>query len=168
MLHKNLMKLALLSASFFTLQASTKLIAEIGKRAMERTYAMIKPDAVAAKNAGKIIDLIEQNGFEIVGMKKMQFTKALAEKFYEVHASKPFFGPMTTFITSGPVVALVLKKDNAIADWRKLLGATNPANADVGTIRKMYGKNIDNNAGHGSDAPETAEQEIKLIFSELQ
>lgn len=135
---------------------------------MELTFAMIKPDAVAAKNAGKIIDLIEQNGFEIVGMKKMNFSKELAEKFYDVHREKPFFGAMTTFITSGPVVAMVLKKDNAIADWRKLIGATNPAQADVGTIRKMYGKNIDNNAAHGSDATETASREIALIFPELK
>lgn len=135
---------------------------------MELTFAMIKPDAVAAKNAGKIIDLIEQNGFEVVGMKKMNFSKELAEKFYDVHREKPFFGAMTTFITSGPVVAMVLKKDNAIADWRKLIGATNPAQADVGTIRKMYGKNIDNNAAHGSDATETASREIALIFPELK
>lgn len=135
---------------------------------MERTFAMIKPDAVLAKNAGKIIDLIEQNGFEIVGMKKMSFSKDLAEHFYDVHKERPFFGAMTTFITSAPVVALVLQKDNAIADWRKLIGATNPAQADVGTIRKMYGKNIDNNAAHGSDAPETAAREIALIFPELK
>lgn len=135
---------------------------------MERTFAMIKPDAVAAKNAGKIIDIIEQNGFDIVGMKKMHFTKDLAEHFYDIHKEKPFFGAMTSFITSGPVVALVLEKENAIADWRTLIGATNPVNAQVGTIRKMFGKNIDNNAAHGSDASETATREIGLIFPELK
>lgn len=135
---------------------------------MEKTYAMIKPDAVAAKYTGAIINLIELNGFEITAMKKMQFSKDLAETFYAEHKEKPFFGPMTQFITSGPVIALVLKKENAVADWRKLIGVTNPQNADVGTIRKMYGKNLDNNAVHGSDALATAEREIKLVFPELK
>lgn len=134
---------------------------------MERTFAMIKPDAVAAKNSGKIIDLIEQNGFTIVGMEKTQLSKAKVEQFYAVHSARPFFGEMVNFITSGPVVIMALEKDNAVKAWRDLMGATNPTDAAPGTIRKLFGANIGNNAAHGSDALETAQEEIKLFFPNL-
>lgn len=135
--------------------------------AVERTFAIIKPDAVAAKNSGKIIDMIEAHGFNIVGMRKMQLTKELAEKFYAVHSARPFFGELTSFISSGPVIVMVLEKENAIADWRKLMGETNPANAAAGTLRKLFGTNIGDNAVHGSDAAETASFELGLFFPDL-
>lgn len=134
--------------------------------AIEKTYGMIKPEAVRTCKTGKIIDRIEQEGFKIASMKKMQMTKELAERFYEVHKEKPFFGKLVESIIAGPIIAMVLEKDNAIAAWRELMGATDPAKAAENTIRKLYGKNITHNATHGSDAPETAETEIKIIFGE--
>jgi len=134
---------------------------------MERTYAMIKPDAVKACYTGEIISRIESEGFMIVAMKKMRMSKELAELFYEVHRQKPFFEELVESIISGPVVAMVLERDEAIAAWRELMGATNPAEAAEGTIRKLYGSSITDNATHGSDSPETAETEIRLIFPEL-
>lgn len=134
---------------------------------MEKTFAIIKPDAVKAKNSGKIIDRIEHEGFTIVGMKKLQMTKAQAESFYDVHAGKGFFEGLTSFMSSGPVIVMVLEKANAIKAWRDLMGATNPANAEANTLRNLYGVNIDNNATHGSDAPETAKVEINFFFPEL-
>lgn len=135
---------------------------------MQRTFAMIKPDAVAARNSGKIIDLIEKNGFTIVRMQKATLTKPQVETFYGVHKERPFFGEMVNFITSGPVVILALEKDNAIQAWRDLMGTTDPAKAAEGTIRKLFGANIGNNAVHGSDAPETAQQELALFFPDLK
>lgn len=135
---------------------------------MERTFAIIKPDAVAAGNSGKIIDRIEREGFKIVAMKKIWMTKKMAEGFYAVHKDKPFFNDLTTFMSSGPSIVMILEKENAIADWRKLMGATNPANAEEGTLRKEFGKNIDNNAVHGSDAPETAAQETRYFFADIE
>lgn len=135
---------------------------------MQRTFAMIKPDAVAAGNSGKIIDLIEKNGFKIVGMYKTILTKPQVETFYAVHNQRPFFGEMVSFITSGPVVLLALEKENAIQAWRDLMGATDPSKADQGTIRKLFGTSIGNNAVHGSDAPETAQQELALFFPNLK
>lgn len=134
---------------------------------MSRTFAMIKPDAVKAKNAGHIIARIEQEGFTIKGMKKIHMSKALAESFYAVHAARPFYGELVEFITSGPVVALVLEKENAVPAWRDLMGATNPAQAAEGTIRKLYATSIGENAAHGSDSDENAEAEIRLVFPEL-
>lgn len=135
---------------------------------MEKTFAIIKPDAVAKGYSGKIIDRIEKEGFKIVAMKKIHMTKKMAEGFYAVHRDKPFFNDLTTFMSSNPCIVMVLKKENAIADWRKLMGATNPANAEAGTLRKEFGANIDNNAVHGSDAPETAEQEIRYFFADIE
>ncbi len=135
---------------------------------MEKTFAIIKPDAVAAGNSGKIIDRIEKEGFKIVAMKKIWMTKKMAEGFYAVHKDKPFFNDLTTFMSSGPSIVMILEKENAIADWRKLMGATNPANAEEGTLRKEFGKNIDNNAVHGSDAPETAAQETRYFFADIE
>ncbi|MGB9731127.1 MULTISPECIES: nucleoside-diphosphate kinase [Calditerrivibrio] len=135
---------------------------------MEKTFAIIKPDAVAAGYSGRIIDRIEKEGFKIVAMKKIWMTKKMAEGFYAVHKDKPFFDALTTFMSSGPSIVMILEKENAIADWRKLMGATNPANAEEGTLRKEFGKNIDNNAVHGSDAPETAAQETRYFFADIE
>lgn len=132
---------------------------------MERTYAMIKPDAVKAGNAGNIIARIEAEGFKIVGMKKIHVTLAQAQAFYAVHKARPFFGELTEFLASGPVVAMVLEKSDAIKAWRELMGATNPEQAAPNTMRKLYAKNIGENAVHGSDAPETAAQEIPFFFA---
>lgn len=134
----------------------------------ERTFAMIKPDAVAAKNAGKIIDLIEQNGFTIIGMRKINIDKAKAEQFYAVHKERPFFGELVSFVTSGPVIVMALEKDNAVKAWRDLMGATDSRKADEGTIRNLFGTDIGKNAAHGSDAPETAKIELALFFPELK
>lgn len=135
---------------------------------MERTFAIIKPDAVERKITGKIIQRIEENGFNIIAMKKLWLTKKEAEGFYAVHKGKPFFDSLTNYMSSGPCIAMVLEKENAIADWRKLMGATNPANADAGTIRKEFAVDLEKNSVHGSDAPETAEYEIKYFFSNLE
>lgn len=132
---------------------------------MERTYAMIKPDAVKAGNAGKIIARIEAEGFKIVGMKKICVSLEQAQLFYAVHKTRPFFGELTDFLASGPVVAMVLERTNAIKEWRDLMGATNPAQAEPNTIRKLYAASIGENAVHGSDAPETAAQEIAFFFA---
>ena len=135
---------------------------------LEKTFAIIKPDAVAAKNTGKIIDRIEAEGFVIKGMKKVHLSKAVAEKFYFVHRDRPFYNDLTSFMSSGPCVVMCLEKENAIRAWRDLMGATNPAAAAEGTLRKQFGKNIDNNAVHGSDAPETAAEEVAFFFSALE
>ena len=132
---------------------------------LERTYAMIKPDAVAAGNSGKIIDLIEKHGFRIVAMKKLRMTKDQGEAFYAVHKERPFFNSLVTFMTEGPIVALVMERADAVKQWRDLMGATNPANAAEGTIRKLYATSIERNAAHGSDAPETAAEETRFFFS---
>ena len=132
--------------------------------AVERTFAIIKPDAVRKKVAGQIINRIEEAGLEIVAMKKMQLTETGAQGFYAVHKERPFFGDLVKFMTSGPVVALILEGDGAIKKWRTLMGATNPADADEGTLRKQFATNIERNAVHGSDAPETAAVEIAYYF----
>jgi nucleoside-diphosphate kinase len=135
--------------------------------AIERTYAMIKPGAVQRGQDKAIIDRIKQEGFSIVAMKKLNMTKDLAEKFYDVHKEKPFFDEIVAGLCSGPVVAIILEKENAINAWRELMGVTNPAEAAEGTIRKLYGVTITDNATHGSDGPETAKTEIALLFPEL-
>lgn len=132
---------------------------------MQRTFAIIKPDAVAKGYTGQILAMIEGAGFKIAGMRKTRLSKAQAEGFYAVHKERPFFGGLVTFMTEGPVVVLVLEKENAIADWRALMGATNPANAAEGTIRKKFAENVERNCVHGSDAPETAAAEIPFFFS---
>ena len=116
-------------------------------------------------NAGKIIALIEANDFKILGMKKTKLSRTQAEGFYAVHKAKPFFSGLIDFMTEGPVVVLALERENAIAKWREVMGATNPANAAEGTIRKQFATNIERNAVHGSDAPETAAVEIPFFFS---
>ena len=132
---------------------------------MERTFAIIKPDAVAAGKAGAILAKIEENGFKIRGMKMTRLSQAQAEGFYAVHKERAFFNGLVTFMTEGPVVVLALERENAIAKWRELMGATNPANAAEGTIRKQFAENIERNAVHGSDAPETAAVEIPFFFA---
>lgn len=135
---------------------------------MEKTFAIIKPDAVRKNITGKIFAKIEENGFNIVAMKKLWLTKKQAEGFYAVHKGRPFFESLTEYMSSAPCVAMVLEKDGAIAAWRKLMGATNPANAEPGTIRKEFAVTLEQNSVHGSDAPETAEYEIKYFFSALE
>ncbi|MGE4344472.1 MAG: nucleoside-diphosphate kinase [Geoalkalibacter sp.] len=135
---------------------------------MERTFAIIKPDAFAAGNAGKIIARIYDEGFKIIGLKKLYMSKVEAEGFYYVHKKRPFFGELTDFMSSGPCVVMVLEAEGAIKKWRDLMGATNPAEAAEGTLRKGFGCNIGENATHGSDAPETAAFEIPYFFSGLE
>jgi len=131
------------------------------------TFAMIKPDAVAAKNSGKIIDMIEQDGFEIVRMQKVIIAQELAEEFYAEHAEKPFFAELVEFVISAPVIIMALHKDDAIDAWRKLIGATDPAKADHNTIRKLYGTSIGNNAVHGSADSASAATELEMFFPDL-
>ncbi|WP_026839795.1 nucleoside-diphosphate kinase [Citrifermentans bremense] len=135
---------------------------------MERTFAIIKPDAVERNVTGKVLAMIEEGGFKIVGMKKIRLSKCQAEGFYYVHKERPFFGDLCAFMSRGPVIALVLEKENAIADWRGLMGATNPANAEAGTIRKALGVSIEENTVHGSDSPESACYEIPYFFNQLE
>jgi nucleoside-diphosphate kinase len=135
---------------------------------MERTFAIIKPDAVRATNAGAILSRIEQAGFRIVAMRLQHLSKAEAEGFYAVHAQRPFFGSLTDFMSSGPCVLLCLEAPEAIKQWRALMGATDPAKADPGTLRKEFGQSIEFNATHGSDAPETAAFELGYFFRGLE
>jgi nucleoside-diphosphate kinase len=135
---------------------------------MERTFAIIKPDAVERGLAGKIITKIEEAGFTIAGMKKIHLSRAQAEGFYYVHKERPFFNDLCSFMSRSPVIVMCLQKENAIADWRTLMGATNPANAEPGTIRKEFAKNIEENSSHGSDAPETAAFEIPYFFNSFE
>ena len=128
----------------------------------------MKPDAVRARKLGPIFELIEAAGLTIVGTKMLQLDQAKAEGFYAVHRERPFFKDLVKFMTSGPVVVSVLEGDDAIARYRKLMGATDPAKADAGTIRKKHATNIEQNAVHGSDAPETARQEIAYFFAETE
>ena len=136
--------------------------------ALEQTLAIIKPDATARNLSGKIIARIEEEGFVVRAMKKLRLTKADAECFYEVHRGKPFYESLTTFMSSGPVVVLWLEREGAIAKWREVMGATNPANAAAGTLRKLFAVDIERNSVHGSDAPETAAQELPFFFSGLE
>ena len=135
---------------------------------MERTFAIIKPNAFADGNSGKILARIYEEGFKVVGIKKLYLSKVEAEGFYYVHKERPFFGELTDFMSSGPCIAMVLEAENAIQKWRDLMGATNPAQAAEGTLRKLYGKSVGENATHGSDAPETAAFEIGYFFSGLE
>jgi nucleoside-diphosphate kinase len=135
---------------------------------MERTFAIIKPDAVQNGVIGRILARVEQEGFRIVAMRLQHLSKREAEGFYAVHSEKPFFGGLTDFMSSGPCVLLCLEAPDAIKKWRTLMGATNPANADPGTMRKEFGASIDNNATHGSDAPETAAFELGYFFRGLE
>jgi nucleoside-diphosphate kinase len=133
--------------------------------ASEKTFGMIKPDAVQGGQAGKILALIEEKGFKIVGMKLHRLSRSEAEAFYAVHKERPFYSSLVGFMTEGPAVLLVLEKEDAVAKWRELMGATNPASAAEGTIRKLFAQSIERNCVHGSDAPETAAVEVPFFFS---
>jgi len=134
----------------------------------ERTLAIIKPDAVSRGIAGEILSVIERNEFRILGMKMLRLSRASAEGFYAVHRGKPFFPGLVDFMTEGPVIVMALERENAIAKWREVMGATNPANAAEGTIRRRFGTAVDRNCTHGSDAPETARVEIGWFFAEAE
>lgn len=136
--------------------------------ATNRTFTMIKPDAVANGHIGAILNDIIAGGFKIVAMKYIQLSSADAGNFYAVHKERPFYGELVNFMTSGPIVAAILEKDNAVEDFRKLIGATNPAEAAEGTIRNKYAKSIDANAVHGSDSDENAEIEGNFFFSQFE
>lgn len=133
--------------------------------ATNKTFTMIKPDAVEAGHIGGIINMITEAGFKIVSMKLTQLTVADAKKFYEVHAERPFYGELVEFMSRGPIVAAILEKENAVEEFRKLIGATNPAEAAEGTIRKKYAKSIGENAVHGSDSDENAAIESAFHFA---
>ena len=135
---------------------------------MQRTFAIIKPDAVRNRVTGQILARIEAEGFAVRAMRMIHMSKAEAEGFYHVHRDKPFFGALTDFMSSGPCVVLCLEAEDAIRKWRDLMGATNPANAAEGTLRKQFGASIDNNATHGSDAPETAAFELGYFFRGME
>ena len=131
---------------------------------MEKTLAIIKPDAVKKKAAGKIIQRIEDEGFTITGLKMLSLTKEEAEGFYIVHKAKPFYGSLTDFMSSGKIVVMILECENAIEKWRKTMGVTDPALAEPGTIRHQFGFSVERNATHGSDAPQTAEWEVSYFY----
>jgi nucleoside-diphosphate kinase len=135
---------------------------------MERTFAIIKPDAVERRLAGKILARIEEAGFTVRGMRLHRLTKQEAEGFYAVHRERPFFGGLTDFMSSGPCVLMALEAPDAIRKWRALMGATDPAKADSGTLRKDFGISIERNATHGSDAPDTAAFEIGYFFRGME
>jgi nucleoside-diphosphate kinase len=136
--------------------------------AIQNTFAIIKPDAVAAGNAGKIIDCIEENGFSIVAMKKIFLSKDQAAGFYHVHTERPFFGDLLAFMTSGPVVVMILRAEDAISRWRALMGPTDSTKAEAGTIRGDFGTDIEKNASHGSDATDTAQFETGYFFNAFE
>ena len=136
--------------------------------AVERTLMLVKPDAVRRNLEGKIIAHVQEKGFKLIGLKKLKLTKEQAEKFYYVHKERPFFGELTDFMSSGPIVAMVWEGENAISVIREIMGATNPEEAEEGTLRKLYGTNIGENAVHGSDSIESAKYEIPFFFSELE
>jgi nucleoside-diphosphate kinase len=134
----------------------------------QRTFSIIKPDAVRKGHAGAILAEITKAGFKIISLKKINLSKPQAEGFYHVHSARPFFGELCEFMSSGPIIPMVLEKDNAIADLRKLMGATDPAKAEDGTIRKQFAASIGENAIHGSDAEDTAAFEIGYFFAGLE
>ena len=129
------------------------------------TFTMIKPEAVQAKNTGAILKMIEENGFRIVAMKKVELDTDRAAKFYEVHKARPFYGELVVYMSSGPIVAAILEKENAVADFRDLIGATDPSEAEQGTIRKLFAESKSKNAVHGSDSDENAQIEADFHFS---
>jgi nucleoside-diphosphate kinase len=135
---------------------------------MERTFAIIKPDAVKKGVSGRILARIEDAGFRVCGMRMLHMSKAEAEGFYHVHRERPFFGGLTSFMSSGPCIVLCLEAPDAIKKWRDLMGATNPASAAEGTLRKDFGASIDNNATHGSDAEDTAAFELGYFFRGME
>jgi len=136
--------------------------------ALERTFSIIKPDATARNITGQVIAKLEEGGLRVVAQKRIHMSQQQAEGFYAVHKERPFFNDLVAFMTSGPVVVQVLEGENAIARNREIMGATNPDEADAGTIRKEFAENIERNSVHGSDAPETAAEEIKFFFTDAE
>ena len=136
--------------------------------ATNRTFTMIKPDAFTDGNSGAIIGMIEKSGFKLIAAKLTKLSAETAGKFYAVHSERPFYKDLCAYMSSGPIVAIILEKENAVAEFRTLIGATNPANADEGTIRKIFAKSIEANAVHGSDSDENAAREGAFFFSELE
>ncbi len=135
---------------------------------LQRTFSIIKPDAVAAGQTGKILALLETNGFKVCGLKMKHLTQKEAEGFYAVHSERPFYKSLVTFMSEGPVVLLCLEREDAVKKLREVMGATNPANAEEGTIRKLFAQSIERNVIHGSDVPETAAAEIPYFFSQTE
>jgi nucleoside-diphosphate kinase len=135
---------------------------------MQKTFSIIKPDAVASGKAGKILSLLEDNGFRIVALRMTKLSTSQAEGFYAVHAARPFYRSLVTFMTEGPVVLMALEREDAVVKLREVMGATNPANAADGTVRKLFAESIERNAMHGSDAPETAAQELAYFFNGVE
>lgn len=136
--------------------------------AAERTLSIIKPDATARNVTGKIISMFEEGGLRVVAQKRLHLTRAMAEKFYAVHAQRSFYGELCEYMSSAPVVVQILEGENAIARNREIMGATNPANAAEGTVRHAFGQNVQENAVHGSDSPDTAATEIGFFFSDIE
>jgi nucleoside-diphosphate kinase len=135
---------------------------------MQKTFSIIKPDAVASGKAGKILSLLEENGFRIVGLRMLKLSQGQAEGFYAVHKERPFYSGLVKFMTEGPVIVLALEREDAVKKLREVMGATNPANAADGTVRKLFAESIERNAIHGSDAPETAVQELAFFFNSVE
>jgi nucleoside-diphosphate kinase len=135
---------------------------------VQKTFSIIKPDAVESGNAGKILSLLEQNGFRVVALRMTKLSQPQAEGFYDVHRARPFFGSLVKFMTEGPVIVMALEREDAVKKLRDVMGATNPANAADGTVRKLYAESIERNAIHGSDAPETAAEELKYFFNAIE
>src|SRR5580692_982912 len=135
---------------------------------MQTTFSIIKPDAVKLGNAGKILAMLEGAGFRVAALKMLKLSPPQAEGFYAVHRERPFFGSLVKFMTEGPVIVMALQREDAVKKLREVMGATNPANAADGTIRKLYAESIERNAIHGSDAPETAAEELKYFFTTVE
>jgi nucleoside-diphosphate kinase len=132
---------------------------------LERTFSIIKPDAVSAGQAGEILAMIHRAGFKLLALRMMRLSESQARSFYAVHKARPFFDGLVKFMTEGPIIVMALERDDAIKGLREVMGATNPANAAEGTVRKRFAENIERNCIHGSDAPETAEEELRFFFS---
>lgn len=134
---------------------------------LQKTFSIIKPDAVATGKAGKILSLLEDNGFRIVALRMTKLSQSQAQGFYAVHRERPFYASLVKFMTEGPVIVMALERADAVKKLREVMGATNPANAAEGTVRKLYAESIERNAIHGSDAPETAAEELKYFFTSV-
>lgn len=135
---------------------------------MARTLTLIKPDSMEAGNAGDILALLEKNGFRVLAIRRLALSESQARAFYEVHRERPFYEDLVAYMTSGPIIAAALERDDAVAHLRKVMGATDPAEAAVGTVRALYGTSIERNAIHGSDSPENARQELLFFFSRAE
>ena len=135
---------------------------------LQKTFSIIKPDAVASGKAGKVLSLLEDNGFRVVALRMTKLSQSQAEGFYAVHRERPFFASLVKFMTEGPVIVMALEREDAVKKLREVMGATNPANAAEGTVRKLYAESIERNAIHGSDAPETAAEELKYFFTTIE